>query len=1545
MYSKLTTSGILAALPLLMAAVIAPSPALAGPGLPSATTFPPSGMATVGAVASATLNGSANVSGSGTAWFRWGSTTNYGNVAGSTNLTGSVSVPVSATLASLTPGAAYHCRLTVSNTTGNAAFGVDRPFGAPLVIVNGANPMTNECGTAFTDPGVTVADPWAVLAIAAGSAHSLVLKGDRTVVAWGSNSDGQTNVPPGLSNVTAVAAGQAHNLALKTDGTVVAWGAGATGSGMGDDYGQSRVPADLSNVTALAAGEYHSLALTSSRTIVAWGCGTNNSGMFPSFGQALVPAGLSNVTAIAAGDMHCLALKADGTVTAWGAGTNGSGMWPDYGQALVPAGLSNVTAIAAGGSCSMALKTDGSVIAWGNGMWGQTNLPAGLTNVKAIAVGSMHAMALTASGLVAVWGNNMDGQTNMPSALSNVVAIAAGGEHSLTLNADGTMVGWGANWAGQADATAALRAWSVTPVLTTNTPPGSYALTYTTTNMLGGVATATRTVVVADTLPPVLTLLGANPMTLAVNAPFVDPGATAWDQGAGILTSSIRVTGNVTPNQPGTNSLTYTVSDGYGHTSTAIRTVCVAYLPPTVQTLAASAASAAGANAMATFNGSINPNVLSTTAWIEWGTTTGYGRMTTKTAMGSGSTVAMLSPMLTGLPAGVMLHYRAVASNSVGTAYGSDRTFCTPAIALNGPNVVTNFWGTPYADPGASVVDPSTVIAIASGDSHNVALKGDGTVVAWGSGTNYTFSSPNFGQAIVPSDLSNVVAIAAGGWLTAALKSDGTAIGWGNYAYVPAVTDGIAIACGFAHTLVLEANGSVAAAGNSSSGQTSVPAWLTNATAIGAGQYHSLAVRSDGSVVAWGDNTYGQTNVPATVTNAIAVAGGYYHSLALKRDGTVVGWGGVGVDFGQVTTPSGLTNVIAIAAAGYASMALKGDGTVDTWGSPYGTMPSNLSNATAIAAGYYQTLALKSDGTLAVWGANNYGQLNIPATLFPQCAVSGAVDANTVGTYTLTYSFTNASGAVATATRSVVVTMHPPLAVTLASTSASSIGTNGTATLNGSVDPQGSPTMAWFQWGPTTGYGYSTTATNVGSSLVTGARATITGLQAGVVWHYRAVASNSAAVVFGADRVFAVPLVVLSGPGRITNLVHNTFTDPGATVLSPLSALTVSAGYTHSLALKGDGTVAGWGGANGNDYGQVTPPPGLSDVAGISAGVYHSLAVKNDGTVIGWGFSGNGQTNPPAGLNNAVAVAAGLMHSLALTRDGSVIAWGFNGNNQTNVPPGLNNVIAIAAGDRHSLALKRDGTVVGWGALYYDYRQATTPLDVSNAVAIAAGQYVSLALINDGTVRAWGYQSDNQTLVPFGLSNVTAIAAGQYHCLALKSDGTVVAWGWDSDGQASVPPGLSNVIAIAAGGYHSLALKADGTIVAWGALYDNDGQTTVPVTLMSSLNVTGSVDTNTPGIYILTYSGTDPLGATASATRTVVIVSATPISADGLTFQAGQPRLQFTGTPGNTYAVQASTNLMQWATVTNLVADPGTGLFQYMDTGTYPLRFFRLQEH
>ena len=250
------------------------------------------------------------------------------------------------------------------------------------------------------------------------------------VTAWGLNNLGQASVPTGMTNVLAIAAGHYHSLALKADGTVIAWG-NLSANPLTPVAANSVTPAGLSNITTIASADSVCMALKANGELIAWGDNYN--------GQTNVPPALSNVVAATGGVACSLALKSDGTIVAWGNNLSN--------QTNVPAGLSNVVVIAAGFDYSMALRADGTVVAWGNNSSGQTNVPSGLSNIAAIAggTGARHALALKPDGTVIAWGNNSSGETNVPPGLSNVVAIANNWRLSLALKADGTVVAWGEN--------------------------------------------------------------------------------------------------------------------------------------------------------------------------------------------------------------------------------------------------------------------------------------------------------------------------------------------------------------------------------------------------------------------------------------------------------------------------------------------------------------------------------------------------------------------------------------------------------------------------------------------------------------------------------------------------------------------------------------------------------------------------------------------------------------------------------------------------------------------------------------------------------------------------------------------------------------------------------------------------------------------------------------------------------------------------------------------------------------------------------------------
>ncbi len=258
-------------------------------------------------------------------------------------------------------------------------------------------------------------------------------------------------------------------------------------------------------------------------------------------------------------------------------------------------------------------------------------------------------------------------------------------------------------------------------------------------------------------------------------------------------------------------------------------------------------------------------------------------------------------------------------------------------------------------------------------------------VGAWGDNS--------YGQLNMPASASNGVAIAAGAWHSLLMRADGRVIGWGNdysgQCRAPAeLADAVTIAAGGYHSLAVRANCTVSAWGNNDYDQCAIPAGLENVYAVAAGRWHSLALRTDGTILGWGDNSEGQAAVPPDLTEVAGIAAGGQHSLALKADGTVVGWGentdADGNFVGQSLVPLSITNATAIAAGEYHSLCLRADGTVAAWGDDADgqcTVPADLTNVVAIAGGGAHSLALKADGTVVAWGANWNRQCSLPPGL------------------------------------------------------------------------------------------------------------------------------------------------------------------------------------------------------------------------------------------------------------------------------------------------------------------------------------------------------------------------------------------------------------------------------------------------------------------------------------------------------------------------------------------------------------------------------------
>lgn len=210
----------------------------------------------------------------------------------------------------------------------------------------------------------------------------------------------------------------------------------------------------------------------------------------------------------------------------------------------------------------------------------------------------------------------------------------------------------------------------------------------------------------------------------------------------------------------------------------------------------------------------------------------------------------------------------------------------------------------------------------------------------------------------------------------------------------------------------------------------------------------------------------------------------------------------------------------------------------------------------------------------------------------------------------------------------------------------------------------------------------------------------------------------------------------------------------------------IAESHLHTIALKSDGTVCGWGdnqqgelGIGSFTYDEQTPVQaiGLTGIIDVSAGGSNSrssYALKSDGTVYAWGGNEYGQFG-----------------------NGGTCGSPFCGIPTPTLIPGLTGVLQIASGYTHTVALKSDGTVwAAGGAFGVNFRQIA---GLNNVVAIAAGQYSSMALKNDGSV--WSFSNSNNPIasVVSGLMNIQSIeyTEGGAIAFATSTNGTVYLWG------------------------------------------------------------------------------------------------------------------------------------------------------------------------
>jgi hypothetical protein len=311
----------------------------------------------------------------------------------------------------------------------------------------------------------------------AGGGHSLGVRANGTLWAWGSNANGRlgdntdtsrlspVSVVGGFTDWISASAGNNHSLGVRANGSIWAWGRNSFGR-LGDNTITSQsspvsVVGGFTDWISASAGGYHSLGVRANGSLWAWGSNANgrlgDNTLTSRSSPVSVVGGFTNWISASAGDIHNLGVRANGSLWAWGynVGQLGDNTITDRSSPVsVRGGFTDWISASAGGFHSLGVRANGTLWAWGSNSFGRlgddtftsrrspVSVVGGFSDWVSASVGSSHSLGVRANGSLWAWGFNGNGRLGDDSNTdrSSPVSVVGGFSDWISASAGGFTV-------------------------------------------------------------------------------------------------------------------------------------------------------------------------------------------------------------------------------------------------------------------------------------------------------------------------------------------------------------------------------------------------------------------------------------------------------------------------------------------------------------------------------------------------------------------------------------------------------------------------------------------------------------------------------------------------------------------------------------------------------------------------------------------------------------------------------------------------------------------------------------------------------------------------------------------------------------------------------------------------------------------------------------------------------------------------------------------------------------------------------------------------